>query len=145
MNAELLSVDLRSVRTDNPPPVDGGMWYTENDKDKRGYPRCGICGDPDPQLVRDHCHTTGLVRGMICMSCNIGEGFHDSPRFVAWRPTAPMLEIGQREYYGYGTSYGYYTCVAGSEGFRHSTTEQLKSLPMAELLQRHADWLERAA
>ena len=35
---------------------------------------CKICDDPD-DLVIDHCHTTGRVRGILCRTCNGGLGF----------------------------------------------------------------------
>lgn len=34
---------------------------------------CAICGRPDPEHV-DHCHETGLVRGVLCFNCNGGLG-----------------------------------------------------------------------
>lgn len=36
--------------------------------------RCALCGFRD-RLVEDHDHDTGLVRGMLCQSCNTTEGF----------------------------------------------------------------------
>jgi hypothetical protein len=44
--------------------------------------RCRICGDPpDPNGKRaasrlhvDHDHVTGKVRGLLCLSCNVGVG-----------------------------------------------------------------------
>lgn len=55
--------------------------------------RCGICdaefvmgaGNDNPrQMHVDHCHTTGVVRGLLCRDCNLGLGrFKDSPRSLA--------------------------------------------------------------
>lgn len=32
---------------------------------------CAICGKRTEALVVDHCHTSGVVRGMLCHACNI--------------------------------------------------------------------------
>lgn len=47
--------------------------------------RCAVCAEPTPDLVVDHCHVTGVVRGLLCNSCNFGLGaFKDRPeRFEA--------------------------------------------------------------
>lgn len=48
--------------------------------------RCAMCGARD-RLVRDHCHQTGLVRGLLCAPCNASEGAaaRDDERWRAWR------------------------------------------------------------
>lgn len=39
---------------------------------------CMICGDPDAKSI-DHCHQTGMIRGIICQECNMGLGrFQDN-------------------------------------------------------------------
>lgn len=41
-----------------------------------------VCSSGKP-LVVDHCHTTGKVRGLLCMHCNTGLGhFNDSEQHL---------------------------------------------------------------
>lgn len=43
---------------------------------------CAICGDTGTtmNLAVDHCHTTGKVRGILCVNHNVGIGcFQDDP------------------------------------------------------------------
>ena len=36
--------------------------------------RCAICGTRRAWLFNDHCYRTGLVRGLLCHTCNVREG-----------------------------------------------------------------------
>ena len=43
---------------------------------------CEICGSAPGKgkLALDHCHTTGHIRGLLCLSCNVALGhFRDDP------------------------------------------------------------------
>lgn len=41
---------------------------------------CGSCQEPK-ELVVDHCHSTGTVRGLICSGCNLAIGhLSDDPK-----------------------------------------------------------------
>lgn len=43
----------------------------------KNYPKCLICNKliNNPQI--DHCHKTGVVRGILCFRCNLGLGNFD--------------------------------------------------------------------
>lgn len=45
---------------------------------------CAICRLPcTKSLAVDHCHKTGVVRGLLCSGCNTALGrFHDDPRML---------------------------------------------------------------
>lgn len=55
--------------------------------------RCAICNF-EVELVVDHDHESGLVRGLLCKSCNTGIGmFRDNPDFL--RSAISYLSGGQ--------------------------------------------------
>jgi hypothetical protein len=61
----------------------------ERMKAEQSY-RCAICKETfDANILKarsavvDHCHTTKVVRGMLCQGCNLGLGaFRDNPIFL---------------------------------------------------------------
>ena len=46
--------------------------------------KCAICGEtPEKDLYIDHDHSTGRVRGLLCVRCNTGIGwFRDNPVYL---------------------------------------------------------------
>lgn len=61
--------------------------------------RCGLCGFRE-QLVKDHCHDTGMVRGLICRSCNTTDGVGDGHNLNKWRDGVTVAaELGIEEVY----------------------------------------------
>lgn len=69
--------------------------------------RCAVCGDDRQELVEDHDHDSGLTRGYLCRSCNLGEGVHRSPVFDLYRERYPTLILGLTiPYSGWGWADG---------------------------------------
>lgn len=60
--------------------------------------RCAMCGGQmSLHLVLDHCHDTGQIRGYLCRSCNVQEGWGRrlrAVRYQAWHPAA-ILDVHQ--------------------------------------------------
>lgn len=64
----------------------------------RSKGRCDLCGDPPSNrgLSIDHCHSTGVVRGLLCARCNTALGkFRDDPQLL--REAANYVERHQTE------------------------------------------------
>lgn len=61
--------------------------------------RCGLCGFREV-LVVDHCHDTGLIRGLLCRSCNITDGVGNGDGLDQWRAGVTVAaELGIEEIY----------------------------------------------
>ncbi|MGC4778642.1 endonuclease domain-containing protein [Micromonospora chalcea] len=58
--------------------------------------RCAVCGQGHTvgRLVRDHDHASGLIRGLLCSSCNTAEGRTDSLLFNNYRRRPPSVILG---------------------------------------------------
>ncbi|MFD7957262.1 endonuclease domain-containing protein [Streptomyces ardesiacus] len=59
--------------------------------------RCAACGHRWPgDLVGDHCHRSGHLRGLLCGICNTAEGTAPPrhPRWLRYRTLTPALILG---------------------------------------------------
>lgn len=61
---------------------------------------CAICSGVHSRLLVDHCHRTGLIRGLLCTSCNTAEAFSGAAVFVAYRFRPPAVMLQVEEQYG---------------------------------------------
>ena len=88
-------------------PRQFGMSYQEllMIKEDQDY-KCAICGIHEENVYKslaiDHDHTTGLVRGYLCNSCNRGIGLlKDDPKVLR-----NAIEYLERSSFQYGGSQG---------------------------------------
>ncbi|WP_425565020.1 endonuclease domain-containing protein [Saccharopolyspora taberi] len=63
--------------------------------------RCALCGVPGcgMRLIFDHCHRSGLTRGLLCSSCNTWEGVGQAAVLDAYRLRPPAVLFGHSEPY----------------------------------------------
>jgi hypothetical protein len=59
------------------------------------FGRCAVCSYRAPRLVEDHDHDSGLVRGLLCPSCNGLEPYDDG-LFGKYRERSPAQILGVR-------------------------------------------------
>jgi hypothetical protein len=73
--------------------------------------RCAICGQRFDRAVNDHDHRTGLVRGLLCVGCNISEGTNwTSTAVQLYRERPPAAILGVQIYYvGRGWPQGWWS------------------------------------
>lgn len=56
---------------------------------------CAICaGMEGRDLVVDHDHETGYIRGLLCRSCNTWEGVGYAPELLSYRLNHPAVGRG---------------------------------------------------
>ena len=87
--------DYRRRYTYGVTPDDWSRMWTEQEG------LCKICPKPlgldDGSYAIDHCHDSGLVRGILCRECNLGLGyFKDSPELL--RLAAQYVESSTAEF-----------------------------------------------
>lgn len=74
--------------------------------------RCAVCGRTTGLggLVDDHDHWTGLIRGLLCRSCNRREPYPQyAELFDLYRERPPTVILGVRRYYeGVTWPYGWW-------------------------------------
>lgn len=70
------------------PPREDETWWEWHGN------HCAVCGTDGQRLVTDHCHRSGLIRGLLCVSCNTQEGVSPAPAFQGYRRRPPAVIFG---------------------------------------------------
>lgn len=121
----------RNSRNLTHPP--GCLWWDERDSFYRGrftgWKCCSVCGPRDggpetDKLVMDHCHRTGLYRGLLCIQCNLSEGKSSQTWWFLWRIAAPGLSPSRRVIHSFEPNTQYFDA------------DDLLNAPMTHLLRK---------
>jgi hypothetical protein len=90
--------------------------------------RCAMCGFEDDKIVMDHCHESGLIRGLLCHSCNLNESSNDSLRWKIYRKFPPTMFLNVKIFYNDFSSWGPKECLFSKEGIDTPWWESDKEL-----------------
>jgi hypothetical protein len=82
--------------------------------------KCALCEKPQADLNRplsvDHCHTTGMIRGLLCRRCNCGVGLWDKNPVLLDEATMYLSD-------GYGSNLNTSYCPGQTTGFKKGSLE----------------------
>jgi hypothetical protein len=90
--------------------------------------RCAMCGFEDAKIVKDHCHESGLIRGLLCQSCNLNESSNDSLCWQIYRKFPLAMLVNVKVFYNDFSSWGPKECVFSKEGIDTPWWESEKEL-----------------
>jgi hypothetical protein len=77
--------------------------------------RCAMCGFEDYKIVKDHCHESGLIRGLLCTGCNLEESRRNDIRWQIYRKFPPTKLVNVKVFYDDFSSWGPTECVFSKE------------------------------
>ena len=77
--------------------------------------RCAMCGFEHDKIVMDHCHESGLIRGLLCQPCNLNESSNDSLRWQIYCKFPPTMLLNVKIFYNDFSSWGPKECIFSEE------------------------------
>ncbi len=90
--------------------------------------RCAMCGFEDSKLVMDHCHESGLIRGLLCQPCNLNESSNSNFCWQIYRKFPPTTLLNVRIFYNDFSSWGPKECIFSEEAINVCWWESDKEL-----------------
>lgn len=90
--------------------------------------RCAMCGSENEKIVMDHCHESGLIRGLLCHSCNLNESSNNSLHWQIYRKFPPSVLLNVKIFYNDFSSWGPKECVFSQEAINTPWWESDKEL-----------------
>ena len=109
--------------------------------------RCAMCGFEDAKIVKDHCHESGLIRGLLCTGCNLAEARSNQLPWRIYRKFPPTMFVNVKVFYNDWSSFWKQSDFSKEEintpWWESDPKKSYETLDCFCHYQIHLDWMDK--